>query len=206
MMKQSSATEAIFGPCRMSYMNVFKPRKNDLKGGAEEFGAVLLIPKEPSEFCPQAKDLPRFVAGVIKAAYNSKFGEAPKKYDQPLKDGDKEENSEGDPKYPGFWYLRVSAKGEYPPVLIGGDRKPVTSGWESGDWGNVKVNFYGYDFQGKKGVSGGLRAIQFVAKDEPFGSSTDPNTVANEFDEVAGYKSPSAATDDENPDDYDPFE
>jgi hypothetical protein len=199
-MKALTPTMGIFGPCRLSYMHVFKPRMNEMKG-EEEYGVVLLIPKQPNDFNTEPAPSIKLVADMIKAAAAEKFGASVAQYDRPLKDGDKELNNEGEPRYPGYWYIRVTAKVDYPPVLIDGNRKAVTNGFESGDWGIVKASFYGYDFKGRKGVSAGLRAIQFVAKDEPFGTATDPTAVANEFDVVAGAATASPSNDEED----DPF-
>jgi len=201
MQKLITPTMGIFGPCRLSYLTVFKPRMNELKK-EEQYSVVLLFPKKDNDFCKDANANIQFVAQMIKTAAAEKFGDSVKKYEIPMKDGDVETDSEGEPKHPGYRYMRVMAKVEYPPVLIDGNRRPVTGGWESGDWGIIKCSFFGYDFQGKKGVSVGLRAIQFVAKDEPFGSSSDPATVANEFDEVAGYVAPNSSTSDEEDDPF----
>lgn len=201
-MKELMPTLGIVGPCRFSYMHVFRPRKNELSN-EEEYSVVLLIPKEPNEKCPDPKENIDGVAKMIKQAAAFKFGEAEKKYDRPMKDGDAEGPNGEDPKHPGYWYLRAKAGVDYPPVLIGGDREKVVGGWESGDWGKAKVNFYAYDFKGRKGVSCGLRAIQFLYHDERFGAVTDPVSVANEFDTVANADKAQVAP--EQDPNFDPF-
>lgn len=198
-MKKINETTGNIGPCRLSYLNAFKPKMNELRNEFQ-YGATVLIPKEPNQFC---KDPETEIAGVmemIKAAAIAKFGSEVRKYDVPLKDGDKETNSANEPKYPGHWFMNVSSAEQYPPKLIDGQRNTVTEGWESGDWGVVQVKFQAYDFQGKKGVGSYLRAIQFLYVDTHFGGG---GANADDFDEVEGAVNPtkSAVASDE----YDPF-
>lgn len=184
-MKMITETIGILGPVRLSYLSVFKPRLNTLRK-VEEYSAVLLIPKAPNNFCADPMAMLKSIREVIEKALKEKFKEIPKKWETCLLDGDVETDNEGEAKHPGYWFISSRSAVEYPPVLIDAKRNPVLSAtdWVSGDWGNVKLSFFGYEFEGKKGVSTSLRAIQFVAKDEPFGTSQNPETVAKEFDEV----------------------
>lgn len=186
-----------FGPARLSYLSVFKPRANQLKNNELEFSAVLLIPKEPNEFCPDPKAVGAKIAGLIKASLEEKFGPNVAKWDNPLKDGDKETDNEGNPRNPGYWYVGVSAKGEYPPLLIDCEKNVVTNGWGSGDWGKANVQCYAYEFQGKKGVGVGLRGIQFLKHDEQLGGGGGASL--DDFDTEDGDRSTTEDTA------YDPF-
>ncbi len=172
---------------RLSYMQVFAPRLNKLRE-EEEFSAVLLIPKEPTPgFCQDPLGTLKDIRETINRAAKAKFKEVPKKLETCLLDGDTETDNEGDPKHPGYWFISTRAKKDYPPILLDAARKPVIDAkeWVSGDWGNCKLSFYGYDFEGKKGVSTSLRAIQFTKKDTPFGTDQSFEAVSQEFDEVS---------------------
>jgi hypothetical protein len=176
----------IVGPCRFSYLTVFKPRQNPNKEGiVNEYSVTLMIPKVANEFCPDPTSVGKKIRALIQEALDLKFPQTPAKWTNPLQDGDVETNDEGKPKHPGYWFVRVWAGEEYPPLLIDCDREKVTGGWGSGDWGLVKASFYGYDQKGNKGVSGGLRAVQFLKKDEALGSQ---GTSPDEFEQVAGDK------------------
>lgn len=182
-------TLVIVGPARLSYLSVFSPRKNINE--EMEYSVTVLIPKLQNEFCPNPGGELAGIKDAMKAAAGKKFGASvPKGLESCLKDGDSETDNEGNPKQPGYWMIRAKAKEEFKPVLIKADRTPAQSSddWVSGDWGMVKLSFYGYDQKAKKGVSCGLRAVQFLYKGEPLGQATDPVSVANEFDavEVAG--------------------
>lgn len=195
----------LIGPVRLGYLNVYEPRKNDLND-KYEYSVRLMIPKQPTEKCPDPKGIAKTCADAIKAAAAAKLGDKITNYDNPLRDGDTETNSEGQPKEPGYWYINCRANEDFPPELINAKRELVTKemGWKSGDWGKVAISFYGYD-QKKKGVGCGLRCIQFLYTDEPLGGG---GSVSHMFQEEqgddptsgGGSRGSSAA------DEYDPFE
>ena len=181
-----SPTTVITCPVRLSYAHVFNTKLNTLKNPpAEEYSCVLWIPKKPNEFCKDPVTTLKAIKAAIDAAKAAKIPKVAK-WSNPLRDGDVETNDAGEPRAPGYWYLNSSAKKEYPPVLIDGSKAPVSGGWESGDWARAKITFFGFDQAVNKGVGCGLRALQFVYKDEPLGQSTDPAAVAEEFGVVEG--------------------
>lgn len=119
-MKRINDREVVVGPVRLSYMNVFTPKVNDLKEGAKEYSAVLLIPKQGNEFLPNAaeelKELRKALSGAVFAKWGDK---PPAKLRNPIRDGDEETDSQGEPKAPGYWFMNVSAKEAYPPPSRG---------------------------------------------------------------------------------------
>lgn len=191
--KKDLLTIGIVGPVRFSYMSVFAPKENTIRQ-CMEYSVVCLVPKQPNTFCPDPKAVIKSVVALVENAIEKKFGQKPAKWDNPIRDGDEEVNDEGEPKYPGYWFFNTRADTDHAPVTIDPYREPVKSGWQSGDWGNIKLNTYGYEFKGKRGVGIGVRAVQFVSHDTPFGDVQDPDQVAMEFPEVAVKG-----------DDYDPF-
>jgi hypothetical protein len=169
-MNQLNPNMIIAGPVRLSYLSVFTPRRNDLRN-EDEYSVVLLFPKSKHDHVDGPAEA-KAVNAAIKAVAAAKFGETVKKYAVPLKDGDTETNGNGDPKHPGYWYLSARSKAEYSITLIdGAKREARADDWTSGDWALVKLSLYAYDFQGRKGVGCGLRGIQFLHKDEPFGGT-----------------------------------
>lgn len=189
------------GPVRMSHAHVFTPRENKMKDGQPlEFSTVTLIPKEKHKFLAEPKVEVEGVVACVKAAADAKFGAGAKGYDKPLRDGDIELNADGEPKYPGYWYMNVKTNAldrDGNPknlVVVDGRGVPVGGGFESGDWAKVKVNFAAYDHKGKKGVGAYLEGVQWLYKDEPFGSGN--RTSADEFEPVSDAVTA----------EYDPFE
>lgn len=171
-------SNSTIGTVRFAYPKVFKPFANRLKNDELEYEVTILIPKEATEQCPDPKKVGAALTAVIKSAWAEKFGEK-KGWRNPLMDGDTELNGDDEPKFPGYWFARASCKGEYPPVVVDGTRTPVTSGWGGGDWGNVLVNAWAYDKGANKGVSLGLRGVQFLYKGESFGDGGSAS--ANDF-------------------------
>jgi hypothetical protein len=179
----------IIGPVRFSYMNLFKSRFNELNK-KDQYDVLVMIPKVANEFCPNTQATLKTVADTIKTLANEKWGERLKtegfKWNRLLRDGDKDLDDEGLPREPGCWIFRASQSIEYPPPLINGNGDVVTGGWQSGDWGRIKLAFFTYENAGNRGVSSGIRGVQFLYKGEPLGSSSDPQAVAAEFGKVEG--------------------
>lgn len=194
-MKQLEGNQIIVGPVRLSYMNAFNPRRNDNKD-RDEYSATLLFPKAAHEHLPDPKSELVAINAAIEKVLLEKFKAKPPVWESALKDGDKTLNQNtGEPKHPGYWYMNATAKAEYRPALVNRAKNEAKEedGWVSGDWGYVKLALFTYDQKGKKGVSCGLRAIQFMFKDEPLGGG---GSNADGFDaDMTG----------EAPDEFDPF-
>jgi hypothetical protein len=178
-----SGVRIIFGPVRLSFLNVFKPRKNEDRDEME-YSLSALIDKGDEELLDYLEE-------QIDAACKKKFGKLLPKFSSCLMDGDEETDKEGDPKAPGCFYISIRTPEDQPPVLIGPDGRELDVSdarhWNSGDWGYVKVDMFGYDTK-KNGVSTRLLAVNFTAKDESFGgvTSQDPDAVKKEFGAVEG--------------------
>lgn len=195
----------IVGPCRLSWLNVFKPREK-VQGNTVKrwYEATLMFPKDPKH--------PYFVDGqyekiiaAIREAIADMFGpkEVDKYMNAPdnvfkmcLKDGDVVTADDGNgnwvPKYPGYWFMNVTAKEDKPPRLMNAhDKSTATAadGWVSGDWGQAQLNFYAFNNE-SKGVAAGLRALQFCYKDEPFGGAGAATATADDFGDVPNAHAP----------------
>lgn len=179
-----SGSTVIFGPVRLSYMNGFKPRKNAKRQNALEYSVVALMDKDDEKMLD-------FVDEQIDNALEVKFGKVLPKFASCLLDGDKETDDDGDPRAPGCMYISTRADVDQPPLLYKPNSQvPLDSGsatdWVSGDWGYIKLDFFGYDNE-NRGVSTRWKAVQFSAKDDPFGNAIqDPDKVAGEFGDVEG--------------------
>lgn len=195
------------GPVRFSFMNVFSPRKTD--HGEPQYSIVCLIPKKANDFCkdPEA-EIEGLKSCIREAAKSDKLKNA-KVWANPLKDGDKELNGEGNPRYPGYWYVSAKAftrdregNEKLGPVVKDGLGVPISarSGFVSGDWGKVVLYFSAYDTSGNKGVTAYLNAVQCLYKDEPFAKGG-----GDEFEPVADAYKPTASVGAGEEKAYDPF-
>lgn len=198
-MKTFQDGSILVGPARFSYLTVFKPRQN--QQGKSEYSVTLLFPKDPTgTHCPHSASEVKEIMAALKAKAQSDLGERAKGCKICLKDGDAP-GDDGEPKAPGYWFLRCSAGEDYAPMLIDGQKNVVTKGWKSGDWGYVKLRLWTYNRPDARGVSAGLLGIQFLYQDDPLGggSSASPD----DFEVVADAH---AASYSEPADDYNPFQ
>lgn len=184
------ATKIVTGKVRFSFCNIFEP-KAPQGGGDPKYSVTLLIPKSDTT-----------TLGKIKAAmteardnYCNRNGAnaIPVKFNHTLHDGDGVRDS-GDPYGPeckGCYVITVSGKQK--PAIVDAFRNEITDPGEvySGCYGRASINFYGYNSNGKKGVSAGLLAIQKLSDGEPFGTVGS----ADDFDD--DYRDPEAGVDDD---------
>ena len=175
------ATKIVTGKTRFSFCNLFEP-KAPQGGGDPKYSVTLLIPKSDTA-----------TLGKIKAAMDEArdnfcnrngANALPAKYNHTLHDGDGLRDS-GEPygaECKGCYVITVSSKQK--PVIVDAFRNEITDPTEvySGCYGRASINFYGYNSNGKKGISAGLLSIQKLSDGEPFGTVGS----ANDFDD--GFK------------------
>lgn len=162
------STKIVTGKVRFSYANIFEPQAPQ-GGGEPKYSVTLLIPKSDTATVEKMK------AAMSEARENfckrNGASALPLKPNHTLKDGDGTRDS-GDPYGPeckGCYVITVSSKQK--PVIVDSFRNPVTDPSEvkSGDYGRAAINFFGYNANGKKGISAGLLSIQKLHDGEPFG-------------------------------------
>lgn len=168
------STKVVTGKVRGSYVNVFRPRINDMNG-QEEYSMSLLIPKD------DRKTVDRINAAVKEAAAK-KFGDkVPAKFRHPLRDGDEERPD--DQAYQGHYFLNVKSKQK--PGIIDKTRQEVIDSNEflSGDYCRVSMNCYAYDVSGNRGAAFGLGNIQVIAKGDPLTSQARAEDEFSDWDD-----------------------
>lgn len=162
------ATKITTGKVRFSYANIFEPQAPQ-GGGEAKYSVTLLIPKSDTATMGKIK------AAMEEARENfckrNGANALPLKPNHTLHDGDGTRDS-GDPYGPeckGCYVITVSSKQK--PIIVDNMRNPITDPGEvkSGDYGRAAINFYGYNANGKKGISAGLLSIQKLHDGEPFG-------------------------------------
>lgn len=165
-MANSSTSVVTRKPVRLSYVNLFQPRKND-DGSEGKYGCTLLVPKTDKDTkaaIDAAIDAARKLAATrgIKNAANLK---------SPVHDGDGEKPNGGKygPECAGMWVISSSTKNR--PGIVSKNLQPIIDTTEiySGVWANVDINFYAYAMSGNSGVACGLNNIQKIRDDEALG-------------------------------------
>ena len=187
-MKKITEKLIVTGVVRLAYPNLYKPRPNNMDSSKpDEYGVVVLFPKENCEHQPNAAGEIQDMQMFMKSIAVAKWGANPGKVSYALKDGDAETNNDGDPRHPGYWYLRCNAACKFPsgdefkPTVIDGSKRLLTEGGKSGDWGCVSMSVFAYENAGKKGVSVRLAGVQLLYDGERIGTAVNPTAG---FDDV----------------------
>ena len=175
------ATKLVTGKVRFSFVNIFEPRTQN--GGDAKYSVTLLIPKADTATVAKIKEAMQEARDNFCQRHGANA--IPAKFNHTLHDGDGTRDS-GEPYGPeckGCYVINVSTKQK--PVVVDNMRNEITDPGEvySGCYGRACINFYGYNSNGKKGVSAGLLSIQKLHDGEPFGTVGS----ANDFDD--GFKS-----------------
>lgn len=190
---------------RGSYLNLFKPRANQLNGKLEYSVEAILAPGD--EKSPTFQKL----VAAVEAAKEKKWGPNravwPKNIRTPFKNqGDKAKTivaADGsqktvlpEPYKAGAVYLTL--KSEQKPAVVDENLQPVIdpSKVYAGCYLIASVNAKAYDANGNRGVSLYLNNIMFAGDGDPLGSRSTPET---DFAPIAGANQatvqPTAAAD-----------
>lgn len=173
---------------RFSYVKLITP--SELSG---KYEASVLIPKSDTE--THKKILAAIEAAKLEAKDRVWKGKIPPKFkSEGLQDGDDKYDKNGDPdaNYAGHWFLQARGRATKDkstgkvtpqlPFLCDKNRVQVEpSVIYSGCYGIASLAFFGYDFEGSKGIGVELRGIQFLRDGEPLGGGG--GNVANDFEE-----------------------
>lgn len=184
------STKVVTGKVRFSFVHVFEPQA-PVGGGDPKYSVTLLIPKADTATLAKIK------AAIAEARTNfcNKNGAnaLPASPSTTLHDGDgvRPGGEPFGPECKGCYVITVSASAAQKPVIVDSFGNQITDPGEvySGCYGRASINFYGYNRQGKKGISAGLLAIQKLHDGEPFG------TVGSADDFNDGYTDGGAGDD-----------
>lgn len=173
------STKVVTGKVRFSYVHIFEPQEQQ-GGGDPRYGVTLLIPKSDTATLGKIKE----AMAEARENFCKRNGASalPAKPNHTLHDGDGTRDS-GDPFGPeckDCWVITVNSKNK--PIIVDAFRNPITDALEvySGCYGRASINFYGYNRNGKKGISAGLLSIQKLTDGDPLGGSMGS---ADDFDD-----------------------
>lgn len=179
------STKVVTGKVRFSFVNIFEP-KEPQGGGEPKYSVTLLIPKSDTATVGKMRE----AITEAREAFCRRNGAnaLPLKPNTTLHDGDGVRES-GDPygsECKGCFVMTVSSKTK--PVIVDNLGNLITDPTEvySGCYGRASINFYGYNANGKKGISAGLLAIKKLHDGEPFGTVGSASDFDDGFtDEVS---------------------
>lgn len=148
------AVKHVTDKVRFSYAHVWIPRAI-VEGGKEKYSISILIPKSDKK---QLAKIKAAIDEAYKEGVKTKFnGKEPKKWKNPLMDGDTERDTE---EYEGHYF--INANSDTRPDIVDRKGKEILdkSEFYSGCYGRASVNFYAYNFNGTMGVGVGLNNLQ----------------------------------------------
>lgn len=165
-------------PVRLSYANLFVPRKRD-DDDEPEYSVMLIIPKSDTKTLARIRSAQKaaLAAGAAKGTFGGTT--APKMWADTLHDADAEADLERSPELAGTYYMNVSSTTK--PGIVDASVNPILDQTEvySGCWARASIRAFAYNNKGKKGVSFYLRHIQKIRDAERLDGST---TAENDFE------------------------
>lgn len=163
--KAPQKTRATSGKVLLSFLHVFEPKAiND--GDDEKYSVSVIINKKDKYTLAAYRAAIKAVEDkVFKEKYK---GIKPKKWKNPLRDGD-DEDEDRDDSYANSFFIGANSKRR--PKLYDKNLEPITDDEElySGCYGRVCINFYAYDVGGNRGVAAGLESIMKISDGTPLG-------------------------------------
>ena len=187
MSKQLLPTKFVTPEIVCSFPNLFEVSEYDGK-----YSLSIPISKQDQESINQINQ-------YVKNAVINKWGEKAlakigKGIEVHIRDA-AEKYEDDDPVYAGTKFF--NAKSSNRPGIVDSELQPIMDREEvyAGCIIRASVNFYGYEYQGKKGVAAGLQNVMKVRDGEPLGSKSN---AADDFGAFAGSGSSSNASQSES--------
>lgn len=174
-----------------SYVWINKPQPADEEGQEPKYSASIVLDKKDKA---GKKALDRMIEACKEANMEKTFGGKiiESKFVYPLHDGD-EKDEDNDGIYAGKWYM--SARSKMKPGVCDINLDPIIEPSEiySGMLGIASIDFYAYNFKGKKGIGVALNNIMKVKDGPSLGG-----TAKNAKDDFKDYKVKLEDIDDED--------
>lgn len=157
---------------RVSFPNVFKPRKNDLNN-KDEYSVVALFAK--------GADLTKLKIAYDEAVKEKWGDKPPKTLRKPFRNqGDRaKENEQGKMVLPQGYEdgaIYINLKSNHKPGVVNQKVEPIIEETEfyAGCYARATINAVAYEMKGNAGVSFYLQNIQKTKEGQPFGNLTKP--------------------------------
>lgn len=178
------------GEVRLSYVHLFKPYAFQA-GQDEKFSCTILLPK--TDAATKQRIDAAIAAAKQKGANGSWNGIIPPVVPDPIRDGDgvKQDGTPFGPECKGHWVFTARSSADYPPEVVDRMGNPIINQTDvySGCYARVNVEFYPYNFNGKKGIGCALGPVQKLRDGEALGGAAP--TAAQAF----GTPAPDVAVD-----------
>lgn len=180
-----NATEVVLSNVRLSFVHLMKPYARDPQG-EPKYQTTILLPKADTT---GKAAIDAAIAAAEQLGMSGKWaGRAPAKVPTPIWDGDglTQSGNEFGPECKGHWVFTASTSADRPVEVVGPNMQRILDQTQvySGMYANICVNFFAYNYQGKKGIGCGLGPVQKVRDGEPLGGQ--PTTAKSVFSVIGG--------------------
>lgn len=174
------ATNVTTGEVRLSFVHLFKPYAFQ-PGQDEKYSVTVLLPK--TDTATKARIDAAIQAAKQKGANGTWNGIVPPVVPDPIWDGDgvKQDGTPFGPECKNHWVFTARSNPDYPPEVVDQAGNPVINHSDvySGCYALVNVEFYPYNFNGKKGVGCSLGPVKKMRDGEALGGAAP--TAAQAF-------------------------
>ena len=179
-------TEAVTGKVRLNFPALFTPVAMDKnKPEDKKYGCQILVPKSDKATMDRLKAA---IDEAVKLGISGAWGGVtPAIIHKPVHDGDGTKPVSGESygdECKEHYVLNATANINYPPDVVDTQLNPILNQSEiySGVYARVLLNFYPYNYQGKKGIGVSIGNVQKIADGTPLGGA--PKKSADVFGEV----------------------
>jgi hypothetical protein len=148
---------------RVSYPQVFRPKKNDLNGKDEYSMVALFGPKEDIAVLKKAAtDAIVEKWGADKTKWPANLRSPFRKHEEKEKEGKLPDGMEAGGIF-------ITLRSIQRPGLVDGNRQPIIdeTGFYAGCYARAQVRAYAYDQKGNRGVAFGFQNVQKMADGDP---------------------------------------
>lgn len=166
--------QVVTGEARLSFVNVFEPKKIGENDKDAKYSVTVIIPKSDTKTIDAIKNAIQVAAEA--GAQKHFGGRVPTNVNHTFKDGDTDTDDLGElkknkyPEYANSYVIRVSTK--YRPKVLDANRNEIIDPTEmySGVYGRVSMTFFAYSGDGRRGVSAVLNNVMKTRDGEPLTS------------------------------------
>lgn len=160
------------GEVRLGYVHLDKPYTMKPDNPAK-YSVMVLVPKTDTA---TMANINQAIAEAKDIGINNKWnGTAPPRIPTPIHDGDgvKQTGEPYGPECKGHWVFTAYAQADRKPRIVDINLQDIIDPTEiySGMYGRVSVNFYAYNYGGRKGIGCGLNHVQKTRDGEPLGGT-----------------------------------
>lgn len=180
IMAIGEVTNVTTGEVRLSFVHLFKPYAFQA-GQDEKYSVTILLPK--TDTATKARIDAAIQAAKQKGANGTWNGVVPPVVPDPMWDGDgvKQDGTPFGDECKGHWVFTARSNPDYPPEVVDQFGNPIINHSDvySGCYALVNIEFYPYNFNGKKGVGCSLGPVKKMRDGEALGGSAP--TAAQAF-------------------------